>query len=185
MTRTILIVVAVVLISAATASAGAFIVTSKHIKNGTIQTVDISAKARATLRGQRGPAGPRGLAGAQGAPGSQGAQGPQGAAGAQGPQGAQGAQGVTAVQYVEVESATSPAFAACPAGKFVIGGGGTANGATNVLFASAPVAVDTWGAAAVPEDEPVAAFAICAVLSAPPAASPAALSAARAVLEGK
>jgi hypothetical protein len=182
MTRTILIIVAVVLISAATASAGAFVVTSKHIKNGTIQTIDISKKARTALRGQRGP---RGFQGAQGAPGTQGPQGAQGIQGVQGFAGPQGEPGLTGVQYVVAGSATSPAFATCPAGKFVIGGGGAADGPTNVLFATAPLADTTWGAAAVPETEPVVAFAVCANLSAPPTAGAAALSAARAALEGK
>jgi hypothetical protein len=36
-------------------------VTSKNIKNGTIQTVDISPRAKKALRGQRGPQGPQGI----------------------------------------------------------------------------------------------------------------------------
>jgi hypothetical protein len=71
------------LVSAASATA-AFVVTSKNIKNGTIQTVDISAKAKRALRGNRGPRGTRGPAGA---PGLRGAAGPPGSQGPQGPRG--------------------------------------------------------------------------------------------------
>jgi hypothetical protein len=53
------------LVSAASASA-AFVITSKNIKNGTIQLVDISPRAKAGLRGQRGPRGQAGLAGPTG-----------------------------------------------------------------------------------------------------------------------
>jgi hypothetical protein len=80
------------LVSAASATA-AFVVTSKNIKNGTIQTVDISAKAKRALKGNRGPRGfqgplgPAGLTGVAGAPGPQGIQGPPGTPGAQGPVG--------------------------------------------------------------------------------------------------
>ncbi|HEX2461644.1 MAG TPA: hypothetical protein VHJ58_15985 [Vicinamibacterales bacterium] len=76
------------LISAASAAA-AFVVTSKNIKDGTIQTVDISAKAKRALKGNRGPRGAAGLTGLQGA------AGPQGLAGAAGPQGRTGPQGPT------------------------------------------------------------------------------------------
>jgi Collagen triple helix repeat (20 copies) len=150
------------IVASTTATAATIVVTSKNIKNGTIQTVDISKKARAALKGQRG------LRGLPGAPGPQGAVGPQGTTGTQGPQGVPGAPGLTGVQYVVADSATSPAFATCPAGKFVIGGGGFALGATNVLFASAPAANNTWGVAASPEDEPTRAVAICAALTAAP-----------------
>src|SRR6266550_5210108 len=50
----------VALVTAGSATA-AFVVTSKNIKNGTIQLVDISAKAKKALRGQRGPQGPQGI----------------------------------------------------------------------------------------------------------------------------
>jgi hypothetical protein len=43
-------------IAAASATAATIVVTSKNIKNGTIQTVDISAKAKRALKGNRGPA---------------------------------------------------------------------------------------------------------------------------------
>lgn len=68
------------LVAAATATA-AFVVTSKNIKNGTIQTVDISAKAKRALKGNRGP---RGFTGAAGLRGVTGPQGPAGAKGDKG-----------------------------------------------------------------------------------------------------
>jgi hypothetical protein len=45
------------IVAAASGTAATILVTSKNIKNGTIQTVDISAKAKRALRGQRGPRG--------------------------------------------------------------------------------------------------------------------------------
>jgi hypothetical protein len=61
------IIAALVSAAVAASSAGAtLIVTSRNIKNGTIQLADISPRARAALRGQRGP---RGAQGAQGVPG--------------------------------------------------------------------------------------------------------------------
>jgi Collagen triple helix repeat (20 copies) len=78
-----------VLISATSATA-AFVVTSANIKNGTIQTADISASAKRALKGNRGPHGPQG---APGATGATGAPGPQGERGLQGERGTQGEQG--------------------------------------------------------------------------------------------
>ena len=83
------------IVAAASGTAATLVVTSKNIKNGTIQTVDISAKAKRALKGNRGP---RGLRGAQGAQGAQGSPGAPGASGAQGPAGP-----VNAV-YVELDS---------------------------------------------------------------------------------
>jgi hypothetical protein len=60
---------------------------SPQIRNGSIQLVDLSAKAKRALRGQRGPRGrqaPAGPAGVQGLPGGEGPQGPAGASGASG-----------------------------------------------------------------------------------------------------
>jgi hypothetical protein len=63
-------------VAAASGTAATIVVTSKNIKNGTIQTVDLNAKAKRALRGNRGP---------RGAAGRPGQQGPQGTAGAPGP----------------------------------------------------------------------------------------------------
>ena len=52
--------VVAMLVSSASATA-AFVVTSKNIKNGTIQTIDLSAKAKRALKGNLGPRGPAGV----------------------------------------------------------------------------------------------------------------------------
>ena len=48
------------------------LITSKDIKDGSIQLVDLSSSARAALHGQRGPVGPKGPQGQQGQPGPAG-----------------------------------------------------------------------------------------------------------------
>jgi hypothetical protein len=63
------------IVAAASGTAATIVVTSKNIKNGTIQSVDISAKAKRALRGNRGP---RGFPGLAGPPGSDGSAGPPG-----------------------------------------------------------------------------------------------------------
>ena len=68
---------------------------SPQVINGSLQTVDLSKKARAALKGNRGPAGPAGAQGAQGAAGLTGAAGAAGPAGATGPAGSAGAVGAT------------------------------------------------------------------------------------------
>jgi hypothetical protein len=75
-------------VAAASGTAATILVTSKNIKNGTIQTVDISTKAKRALRGNRGPTGPAGPAGVAGPTGPTGAVGAQGAKGDRGPSGA-------------------------------------------------------------------------------------------------
>ena len=60
-TLRIVVVATVVALVTAGGSTAAFVVTSKTIKNGTIQLVDISPQAKKALRGQRGPRGPRGI----------------------------------------------------------------------------------------------------------------------------
>jgi hypothetical protein len=51
--RTIMVAIAVALVTASSSTA-AFVVTSKNIKNGTIQLADLSTKAKKALRGQGG-----------------------------------------------------------------------------------------------------------------------------------
>jgi hypothetical protein len=63
---------------------------STQVINGSLQKVDLSKKAVAALRGNRGARGPAGAQGAAGAAGPAGAVGP---AGATGPAGAAGATG--------------------------------------------------------------------------------------------
>jgi hypothetical protein len=90
MKSAVIAAVVAAIVAAATGTAATLSVTSKNIKNGTIQTVDISAKAKRALKGNRGP---RGVAGLRGPQGMAGAAGPQGPAGTQGPQGDKGDKG--------------------------------------------------------------------------------------------
>ena len=65
--RTALVAAAVSAVVAATsATAATIVIRSKNIKDGTIQTRDISAKAKRALKGKVGPRGPAGQAGQQG-----------------------------------------------------------------------------------------------------------------------
>jgi len=71
-------------------------VTSKTIKNGTVQPIDLSKKTRGLIRrgGTAGAQGDTGLAGTNGVSGINGANGPNGANGANGANGPNGANGV-------------------------------------------------------------------------------------------
>jgi hypothetical protein len=79
--------------------------------------------------GPQGPPGPQGPAGLQGPAGSTGPAGPQGPAGPTGPAGPQGPAGVSGWELVRgatvTASGTYTAVANCPAGKRVLGGGGS------------------------------------------------------------
>ena len=79
--RTAIVAGIVAMLVSAASGTAAFVVTSKNIKNGTIQTVDISAKAKQALKGNRGP---RGYPGADGIDGLNGAPGPKGDRGEKG-----------------------------------------------------------------------------------------------------
>jgi Collagen triple helix repeat (20 copies) len=121
--KSAIIAAIVALLVSATSATAAFVVTSKNIKNGTIQTVDISAKAKAALKGNRGPrglTGPAGvdgrpgltgLTGPQGAPGLQGAPGPQGAPGEKGARGEQGPSGTKAYARIAADGTVDPTYA--------------------------------------------------------------------------
>jgi Collagen triple helix repeat (20 copies) len=171
--KTVIAVIVTAVICSAGASAAGIVITSANIKNGTIQAVDISAKAKASLKGNRGPTGARGPAGATGATGATGpagAQGPSGAQGAQGIQGVQGSPGLSGVQYVvEVGVAgEGSATATCPAGKYVVSGG--ASTSSGWFYRSEPTDNQSWTASADggATDATVTAFAVCANLAAPP-----------------
>ena len=75
---------------------------SKNIKDGTIQSVDISAKAKRALKGQRGARGAPGPTGPQGPAGAQGPQGAIGPTGPGGPEGPQGPEGEPGFAYTAV-----------------------------------------------------------------------------------
>ena len=82
----------------------ASMITSKQIKDGTIQVRDLSRSARSALGGARGTAGARGPRGLEGAAGAAGPAGARGATGDQGVGGATGAPG-TARAYAAVNRA--------------------------------------------------------------------------------
>jgi hypothetical protein len=77
--RTAIVVAVVALITAGTTSAAyQLVITSKQIKNGTIQPVDLSATTKRTMRGAQGLAGPAGPQGPRGFTGERGERGPAG-----------------------------------------------------------------------------------------------------------
>ena len=86
---------AVLAFTGTASAAGVLITSSKQIKNGTIQTVDLDKATQAKLarQGATGPAGPAGLAGPAGPVGAPGPAGPDGARGPVGPAGPVGAVG--------------------------------------------------------------------------------------------
>ena len=84
------IAIAALVFASSSSAVAASLITSKQIKDGSIQLKDLSKKTRVSLAGKAGRAGAPGAVGAAGAAGPQGAQGPQGE---QGPQGAKGEKG--------------------------------------------------------------------------------------------
>jgi hypothetical protein len=124
MKNAVIAAVVAAVVAAASGAAATLVVTSKNIKNGTIQIVDISTRAKAALRGQRGP---RGYAGVEGVEGRPGPQGPQGQRGPAGPPGVDGSSVSYTKTYSEVKTVApgSLAFvnAICPPGSSVVGGG--------------------------------------------------------------
>lgn len=105
------------IVAAASGTAATIVVTSKNIKNGTIQTVDISVQAQRALKGNRGVRG------------SVGARGPSGPPGPQGPQGVKGPPGLQRLRFVASPTVSIPegtsgrAEAVCPAGEIAVSGG--------------------------------------------------------------
>jgi hypothetical protein len=101
-TVTAIIVSAIV---AGTASAGVTtLITSKQIKDGTIQLRDLSPSATQQLHGQAGQQGAAGPKGDTGATGPQGPKGDTGATGAAGPPGPKGDPGASNGLYVRSTS---------------------------------------------------------------------------------
>ena len=95
-------------VAAASSTAATIVVTSKNIKNGTIQTIDLSAGAKRALKGQRGPAGP------------------PGATGVAGPAGGFDPAKVTYVEGASIQvapGATGSGRAYCPTGAKALSGG--------------------------------------------------------------
>jgi hypothetical protein len=112
MKTAVIAAIASAVVAAASGTAAMFVVTSKNIQNGTIQTVDISAKTRRALKGNRGPRGFVGL------------QGPEGR---QGPQGIAGKTPAYSNAYSDRVAVPPGSFrfvnAICPAGTLLVGGG--------------------------------------------------------------
>ncbi len=131
--RTAIIVAVVALVTAGSTSAAAYkLITSKDIKNGTIQPVDLSAKAKRALRGSQGPAGLQG---------PRGFQGPQGIQGAPGPQGPPGVNSLVYSygEYLLLDPETEDdSFAVCPVGRKPLGGGFTSGSSTVFVYWSRP-----------------------------------------------
>lgn len=78
------------------------LITSKDIKDGSVQARDLTEGARKKLAGQDGSdgaAGAKGDTGAKGDPGATGPQGPKGDTGPQGPKGDTGDSGVLGAYY--------------------------------------------------------------------------------------
>src|SRR5258705_4592531 len=87
------VAVAALLVAMSGSAVAASLITSKQIKDGTIQTRDLSKRAVKALKssstpGPRGPQGPTGSAGAAGAVGGTGQAGAAGKPGAPGKDGA-------------------------------------------------------------------------------------------------
>ena len=82
---TVIACIALLVSLAGTGTAATILITSKEIKDHTIQTKDISRRAQTALRGREGPKGPRGPQGPAGPQGPQGAVGPAGPVGPVGP----------------------------------------------------------------------------------------------------
>ena len=126
MTRRIFILCAIVAVLSITSTAAATraLITSKDIKNGTIQPIDLSAAAKKALKGRAG------------------AQGPVGATGPQGP------AGFATVADANNSIVVAPGFsgtttATCPAGK-AVGGGYDASSSTVSIYSSMPSGAAGW-----------------------------------------
>jgi len=155
----------VVLLATGLPAQAARLIGGRDIRNGTITRADVrkgsltlDRLSRGTQRlirqpGPAGPRGPRGMKGdrgARGLSGPRGATGPRGLRGAAGAPGARGAPGVSGYQLVHAASAESAelrqtAQVNCPAGKVVLGGGGSASGRDDAaVTASYPLGSGTW-----------------------------------------
>jgi hypothetical protein len=151
MKNALIAAVVAALVAAASGTAATLVITSKNIKNGTIQTIDISAKAKRALRGQRGPIGPRGLQGLVGATGPIGPAGP----------------GLSGLHFVWAHAPVAPnsggsVVAECDPGEVVISGGGSTT--STWVYASVPAGTHGWLSGIYndsPDPATVEAVALC------------------------
>lgn len=128
-----------------TATAAGLLVTTRQIKDRTIQLVDISPQATRALRGAPGPQGP------EGPPGPAGPQGPQGNQGATGPAGPAGRSAA------DIYTRTLDAVAEAGGGQFVnlfcgpnevaTTGGARTESVFGVIFDSYPIMATAGGGA--------------------------------------
>jgi len=126
-------------------------ITGKDVRNKSLSATDLSSTTLAKLRGpagspgERGPVGPEGPQGPAGPAGATGETGARGVAGETGPRGAQGPAGPTGpsgvVDYQVVYGtgvtvaggATGVAYASCPTGYVLMGGGGGFNTSSGLV----------------------------------------------------
>jgi hypothetical protein len=165
----VIIAVALIVASMSGAVAGSLItskqikdntIKSKDVHDGTLQVVDFSPEATASLQG---PAGPPGPTGPQGLPGEKGQQGLQGEKGEQGIPGPAGVSGRVLVTGDAALGAGGSGFAQanCPAGTVVWGGGGellSTNDGVQVRLTNTVV----YALAKTPVAQTLRAYAICA-----------------------
>lgn len=123
------VALAALLVAMSGSAVAASLITSKQIKDGTIQTKDLSKRARSALNGVRGPAGPAGLTGPQGPNGETGTAGAAGKDGAPGKDGLIGSATVQRKTFGTLaDGATGTETVSCPAGQKAIGGGVRSDG---------------------------------------------------------
>lgn len=136
-----------------TATAGGLLITTRQIKNGTIQAVDINSRTLRQLAGRPGPTGPPGP---EGPPGPQGPQGPSGDRGPQGVAGPQGPAGTSAsASAIYVRTLDSVAEAGggsfvnlfCGPNEVALTGGVRTESLFGVVFDSFPIMPSTQPAA--------------------------------------
>jgi hypothetical protein len=130
---TILATTALFVALTGTATAGAVaLITGKQIKNGSIGIVDLSAGARAALKGNRGPSGPAGL------------PGPAGVAGPAGPAGPPGVQSTKLYASDFTVTTNDGLTLSCPAGQGILTGGYFVDDADALVFSDHQV-LNGWG----------------------------------------
>jgi hypothetical protein len=114
---------------------------SKQIKDHSVNLVDLSSSTVKALKGQRGPQGPMGPMGPQGFAGSAGVAGVNGINGKDGGFDPDKVSYLAGDDVVIAAGEADAAFAVCPAGNKVVGGGGYEN--LGEAYASAPAADGT------------------------------------------